>query len=617
MRKDYSAIRLAVKIWFATNAIFDIGWLGWSVFMQSNEWWAISIFEIFISSILSSPVILILTVALSSIKKKNIINKVQSLILTCLVITFIYGLIGASFNLIINYSYNSIPSFFTGLGICTNILFTCTLIAILIHINLIKNYFQITANLLHPYYLPTNSLNQTNENMETTTEQQHNDILPETPKSSSLNSNKTMTKAIVTAALILAMMIPTLFISNLVSEREERQKDVVKEVTSKWATQQTITSPYLYIPYSTHQKAANGKDSVDTKYLLFLPENLNVNSKVIPEQRPRSIYKVLLYKSNITAKGDIKIQLPKDINPADLQLTDAKICMGLSDFKGIEEHVSLNLSGNNYELTPGLPTNDIDSVGLSAPINLTAASLDTNLSFDVSLKVKGSEKLYFTPLAGNSSFSMESNWGSPSFDGNILPTERTITTNNFTAKWTFNKASLPFGTTLKSFNFNKNNFAFGVSLVQPADQYAKTSRSVKYAILIIGLTFALFFIIELMQQKALHPVQYILVGLALIIFYTLLLSISEFILFDYAYLIAATATVVLIMLYAKSHFNNWKTASIFGSILGVLYGFIFVLIRLEDTALLVGSIGLFIVLALVMYASRKINWYNPSLHKNN
>ena len=139
--------------------------------------------------------------------------------------------------------------------------------------------------------------------------------------------------------------------------------------------------------------------------------------------------------------------------------------------------------------------------------------------------------------------------------------------------------------------------------------YNKTMRSVKYAILFIGLTFAFFFIIELMQHKPFHPVQYVLVGLALVIFYTLLLSISEYILFDYAYLVAALATIFLITFYAKGHFESWKTAGIFFGLLSCLYSFIFILIRLEDTALLVGSIGLFIVLALVMYTSRKINWY--------
>ncbi|MEO8583110.1 MAG: inner membrane CreD family protein, partial [Flavitalea sp.] len=171
---------------------------------------------------------------------------------------------------------------------------------------------------------------------------------------------------------------------------------------------------------------------------------------------------------------------------------------------------------------------------------------------------------------------------------------------------------LPFGTVLKNVNLDDLKMDFGVTMLQPADQYAKTSRCVKYAILFIGLTFGLFFIIELMQRKPFHPVQYSLIGIALVIFYSLLLSISEFILFDAAYLIASLATILLITWYAASHFRQWKTAGVFGGVLTILYGFIFILVRLEDTALLVGSIGLFIVLGLVMYASRKINWYGAS-----
>ncbi len=145
--------------------------------------------------------------------------------------------------------------------------------------------------------------------------------------------------------------------------------------------------------------------------------------------------------------------------------------------------------------------------------------------------------------------------------------------------------------------------------------YEKIMRTTKYAILVIGLTFSIFFLIELMQKKPVHPVQYTLVGLALAIFYTLLLSIGEHILFDYAYIISAAATITLITLYVKSHFQNWKAASALGGVLIGLYGFILVLVSLEDTALIVGSIGLFIVLAIVMYTTRNINWYNPSFHK--
>ena len=227
----------------------------------------------------------------------------------------------------------------------------------------------------------------------------------------------------------------------------------------------------------------------------------------------------------------------------------------------------------------------------------------------MNIKIKGSEMLHFVPLGGNSHYSLTSDWPSPSFDGSNLPSERKVTETGFTAAWNFNKANLPFGTVLNDFKFDRSALAFGVTMVEPADQYAKTNRSIKYAILIIGLTFSLFFIIELMQRKPIHPVQYVLIGLALVIFYSLLLAISEFLAFDHAYLIASAATILLIGLYAKAHFRSWKSAGIFSGVLTLLYGFIFVLIRLEDTALLVGSIGLFIILALTMYGSKKVNWY--------
>jgi len=217
--------------------------------------------------------------------------------------------------------------------------------------------------------------------------------------------------------------------------------------------------------------------------------------------------------------------------------------------------------------------------------------------------------LHFVPLSGNSHYALESGWPNPSFDGSNLPAERNVTKDGFTAAWNFNKANLPFGTVLNDFKFDQSALAFGITMIEPADQYAKTNRSIKYAILIIGLTFSLFFIIELMQHKPIHPVQYVLIGLALVIFYSLLLAISEFVRFDYAYLIASLGTILLIGLYAKAHFNSWKSSGIFSVVLTLLYGFIFVLIRLEDTALLVGSIGLFIILALTMYASKKVNWY--------
>lgn len=428
-------------------------------------------------------------------------------------------------------------------------------------------------------------------------------------------SNKIFIKAIITGVLILLMLIPTVFIMNLVQEREQRQKQVIAEVSSKWATEQTITGPYFMVPYNISELDEQKKPVVIKKTLVILPETLNVNGHITTEQRPRSIYNVLLYRSKLLLKGTFTIQPTRDVDTAAISWKDAKLCIGIHDFKGIEERINIQFNKSNYELVPGLPDTSVDATGLSASVDLSAVDLSLPLHFTTHISIRGSEQLNFVPLSGNSSFHVSSPWANPSFSGNSLPVTRKVNEQGFTATWQFNKANLPFNTFLQDFRFDKDNFAFGVTMMQPADQYAKTMRSVKYAILFIGLTFALFFIIELMQKHPVHPVQYVLVGLALVIFYSLLLSISEFILFDYAYLIAALATIGLITLYAKNHFKSWRIGSVFMLVLSLLYAFIFVLIRLEDSALLVGSIGLFVVLALVMYVSRNINWYQPGVSK--
>jgi inner membrane protein len=600
MNKAFKAFGLAALIWILTSLVLGVGLLLYSIFFNNgNDAW-IGILAIFGAALGSLPILLMLTIALTLIEKLSIhkTNKMGWLLLTCFICTIPYGLIGGNFlTEFFQHGFYDQSYMLRSMEVA-GVLFICSAVAMLMVSNRITRFFTSYPN--HIYQSP-----QINRKMET---EQPTYVLPE----NKTHSNKTFIKGIITGSLILVMMIPTLFVTSLVTEREQRQAEVVKEVSSKWASEQTIAGPYLFIPYTVYENDKDNKPVLVTRHLLLLPDNLNVAGTISPEIRPRSIYKVLLYKTSLSSKGNFAIHIPKEINPASLQLQDAKICFGITDFKGIEERIAINFNAVNYELSPGLPASEVDANGLSAPVNLSVADIGKVIEFNMQLKIKGSEQLHFVPLSGNSSFALQSTWSNPSFDGNNLPGERTVDKNGFTAKWTINKANLPFGTILQTSEFNKSNFAFGVSMLQPADQYGKTMRSVKYAILFIGLTFSLFFIIELMQKKPVHPVQYVLVGLALVIFYTLLLSLSEFILFDQAYIVAALATILLITLYAKSHFQSWKTAALFGTVLCSLYGFIFILIRLEDTALLVGSIGLFLVLALVMYGSRKINWYNTS-----
>jgi inner membrane protein len=432
------------------------------------------------------------------------------------------------------------------------------------------------------------------------------------PEPNFFQRNKIFFKGIIMGFLILVMIIPTVFVSNLVYERKMRQKEIVREVSDKWSGAQTISGPYLYVPYKNIVKYSDGKVEEVPANFWILPEELNVSGNIDEQLRKRSIYNVLLYRATLKHLGSFNIRVPKDVDSSTIVWKDVQLCYGISDFRGIEEKIVFNFKGKEYELAPGLPANTISKKGLSVPVELDANDINQAISFGSRTKIKGSEEITFLPLSGNSHFTINSKWPSPSFSGSVLPDERKVSDSGFTAEWKFNKANLPFNTVLKDQNAADLDFHFGILLLQPSDQYAKTERSVKYAILFIGLTFGLFFIVEVTRKKPVHPLQYILIGLALVIFYTLLLSISEFIHFDIAYLISALAVVTMITLYARQLFNSTRSSLLTGGIVTLQYTFIFVLIRLEDTALLVGSIGLFIVLGLVMYASRKIDWYGKS-----
>lgn len=585
-------------MWAYSALILSSGIFVYAFFAEGVFSFVILIAVLIATIVGSFPAFIIIIFLLSLISKflSNYSQKITVLIILYLLIALVYGCLSGLFFYNPFYKYDFLNSFLAAAGYSAAVVFAAILIAFFITIKYTKIYFSS----------PYKKITQMQENLNQ----------PMLQKNQNSYSNKIWIKGLITAGLILLMLIPTVFVSNLVEERQQRQQEIKNEVSSKWAGEQNITFAYLWLPYNVLITAANGKTSVEKRSLTILPENLNVTGSVSTEKRQRSIYTVLLYNSKLTAKGNFNIQIPADIDTSTIDWKNCKICFGISDFKGIQQKITAKINNDSYDLSGGLPTNEIDTTGLSSSIILSTDNIGKPLSFELPLKIKGSDQLHFVPLAGNSQFTLTSNWNSPSFDGNTLPSERNLNAKGFEADWNFNKANLPFNTVLKDFNFKKDDYSFGVSLLQPADQYAKTLRCVKYAILFIGLTFSLFFIVEIMQKKPLHPVQYVLAGLALIVFYTLLLSISEFLLFDVAYLIASSATILLLALYAKSHFKSWKIGGVFAGVIGSIYGFIFVLISLEDTALLVGSIGLFIILALAMYASRKINWYDNVLAEN-
>ncbi len=423
-------------------------------------------------------------------------------------------------------------------------------------------------------------------------------------------SNKLLIKGFVIGILILIMLIPAAIISDLVRERANRQQEVVNEVSRKWAEPQTIVGPVLMLPYKTMEKDSKGVVTETKSIAYFLPDKLNIKGSILPETRHRSIYEVMLYRSDLTFTGNFdNLNLASlNIKPEQVIWNEARLAVGIQDTRGLDDETNFTWNNGNQKLEPGVPDNNIVATGISNLVNVDAAGSN---QFSIKLKLKGSEYFYVTPVGKTTLVNISSPWSNPAFDGKYLPdTNADVTQQGFNATWKIQQASRPYPQSWVSGTHRLAESAFGVRLIQPTDNYAKTERSVKYALLFIGLTFAVFFFIELLQKKQIHPLQYLLVGIALSVFYTLLLSFSEYIGFNKAYVIAAAATIALIGLYVWSMFHKAKIAIGFTLALGSLYAYIFFLIQLQDYALLFGSIGLFVVVALAMYSSRKIDWYH-------
>jgi inner membrane protein len=433
------------------------------------------------------------------------------------------------------------------------------------------------------------------------------------PALSFWQKNKLIIKSFFIAFLILALLIPTFIIMYLANERKERKQEVTREISNKWSAAQTITGPFLIVPY-TENETNNGNTVTVRKNLYLLPEQLKIDGTLEPEIRYRSIYKVPVFTAkpiNLTGKFAKNIFNTVGVNPLLLKWNEAKLCIGISDLKGIKQQ---NIKWNEQLLNmeAGLPDNNITQQGISAALPLDTSFINNENTFSVELTLQGSERLYCTPMGSNTSARFTSSWLNPAFDGRYLPDTERITSKGFEADWGISQFNRDFP---KIFTNSSNaaqavsQSAFGVILLSPFDAYAQTMRSLKYAILIIALTFFAYFFTEIFQRRPVHPLQYILIGMALVIFYILLLSISEYIQFPVAYLIASSATVLLLSWYTSSIFKKLKVVVVFASLISVLYLFIYVLIQMQDNALLFGSIGLFALLAAAMYLSRKIDWY--------
>lgn len=415
-------------------------------------------------------------------------------------------------------------------------------------------------------------------------------------------------RLLIIGGLSIILLIPSFMIQEVISERESRRDAVIGEISEKWGQEQTVIGPVLTIPYLYHLNKEE-ESSVVRSYAHFLPESLTVSGSIIPELRYRGIYEAVLYNSRISLSGSFSDFVPGNlgISTKDFLFDEAFVSVGISDMSGIKESVQVNWNGEKFIAEPGIETKDVVASGISIYPNIAPG--ETSASFSLDLNLNGSSGILFSPVGGKTVVNIESDWENPSFTGSFLPEERAISDDGFRSEWNILHLNRNFPQQWKGANQEVASTVFGVDLLQPVDEYQKTMRTAKYAIMFIGLTFLTFFMTELLSGLTIHPVQYLLIGFALLIFYTLLLSMSEYVTFGYAYLAASAAIVSLITIYSLSVLSSWRKAGAILGVLTMLYGYLYILLQLQDYALLMGSIGLFAVLSCVMYLTRHIDWF--------
>ena len=422
--------------------------------------------------------------------------------------------------------------------------------------------------------------------------------------------------------LIMVLLIPLSFVKDLITERSYRQKEVVNEINSKWGNEVVLSGPILKVPYTIEKEEKTydkKKESYFTttkeisKFAYFFPDELNIDSKVETKPLNRSIYKSVVYNSDIEVSGEFPIIdfSSEAVKPKTIEWEKASVIVQTSNLKGIRNTLEVQLGNQKLTMNPKYDTNSLNTIQSEAIVGITE-TVQSPTPFSFTMTVNGSESLQFIPIGKETSATMTSNWHSPSFNGLFLPEDgsRNITADGFSASWKVLQINRQFEQAFFGYLPNLQEFAFGTKLIIPVDEYQKSERTAKYGFMVIGLTLLVFLLIQLVSKIYIHPFQYVMVGLALVMFYTLLISISEHSTFLKAYLIAAFSVLALIVVYSRAILKGFKFPLLIGVSLASLYGFIYIIIQLESYALLVGSIGLFTILAIIMFASRKIDWAN-------
>ena len=429
-------------------------------------------------------------------------------------------------------------------------------------------------------------------------------------------------KTLVVAGLALLLTLPVQMIQNLVAERQSRANEAIAGIAEGWGKRQTVAGPYLIIPYERRWTMVR-KSTVDGKQTETRTEHMEASALRLPAaaldwqvdadigEKARGIYKARLYTARLRGTGTIAVpgRATLEDSTSRYKWGTPRLIVGVSDPLGIRAAPDVTVDGRAYAFSPGT-TEAVLPAGVHAPLTGLDYAKGGALAFSLTLELGGSEAFALAPLGADTTVAMRADWPHPSFQGRYLPARHEIDVNGFTATWKVSRfAGAGAEAANCAFPCSRMKEAIAVSFIEPVGVYQSLERASKYGFLFLGLTFAAFMLFELLRRLAIHPVQYTLVGLALAMFFLLLVALSEHIAFGAAYAVATAACVSIITVYLVRALQSTTLGLAFGAALAGLYGMLYALLKAEDYALLGGAVLLFALLAALMLATRRVDWY--------
>lgn len=432
-------------------------------------------------------------------------------------------------------------------------------------------------------------------------------------------------KFIMIGIISVALLVPLLLVWGLTEERAERARDVSRRIANGWGGEQAINGPYIAVPFDVERsRAVDGRIVVEhvMEWALVMPETLDVTADLNTEERRLSIYALPVYNGALTLKGRFAGNILQDLAqfPGTPQLDRAILVLNINDITGIRSDAGVKIdNGTVLPFDPGMrqisAMTVVGSDGYATPQTnpgvhrpIERGLIERGFAFEIALSLNGSRSFAVAPAGQTTTFSAKANWPHPGFEGLFLPEEKTVTASGFAAKWTIPYLARGIDRVAAGSALPLSNSMMSINLVEPVQFYQVISRTLKYSIGFISLVFLAVFVVELKGGRMVHWIQYVLTGLALIVFYVLLLALAEHTGFTIAYAVAALATTMLIAAYLGAATESRRNGVALGIVLLSAYGVMYLVLREDEYALLAGALISFVSIATTMYATRRVDW---------